>query len=50
VQGVEYIQIAFAGHAKGGVDAVNAEGVDQDLAAAAGWMGHGASVVLLVLV
>ena len=45
VQRVEHVEVAFAGHAEGGVDAVDGERVDQDLAAGAGRVGHG-SVVL----
>jgi hypothetical protein len=41
VQGVEHVEVAFAGHAEGGVHAVDLEGIDQDLAAAAGGVRHG---------
>ena len=40
VQRVEHVQIAFAGYAESGVDAVDLQGVDQDLAAGAGWVRH----------
>jgi hypothetical protein len=41
VQCVEHVEVAFAGHAEGGVHAVDLECVDQDLAAAAGGVRHG---------
>jgi hypothetical protein len=40
VQRVEHIEVALARYAEGGVDAVDLECVDQDLAAGAGWVGH----------
>jgi len=46
VQRVEHIQVAFAGDAEGGVDAVDAERVDQDLAAGAGRVGHGGVILV----
>ena len=47
VQRVEHVEVALARHAEGGVDAVDLECVDQDLAAGAGWVGH---VVMPLLV
>jgi hypothetical protein len=41
VQCVQHVEVAFAGHAEGGVHAVGMERIDQDLAAGAGRVGHG---------
>ena len=48
VQRIEHVQVAFAGDAEGGVDAVDVERIDQELAAGAGRVGHG-EVILEVL-
>lgn len=40
VQRVEHVQVAFAGYAESGVGAVDLQGIDQDLAAGAGWVRH----------
>jgi len=40
VQGVEHVEVAFARHAKGGVDTVDLQGIDQDLAAGTGLLRH----------
>jgi hypothetical protein len=40
MQGVEHVQIAFAGYAESGVYAVDLQGIDQNLAAGAGWLRH----------
>ena len=47
VERIEQPEIAFAGHAKGQIDAVDRELVDQDLAAGAeiGGSGHDLSIV-----
>ncbi len=46
MQRVEHVEVAFAGHAKGDLDAMDLERIDQDPAAAAGRVGH---VVCLVV-
>ena len=48
VQRVQHVEIAFAGHAEGGVHAVDLERIDQDLAAAAGGVRHG-EVILITM-
>ena len=40
VQGIEHVEVAFARHAKSGVDTMDLQGIDQDLAAGTGLLRH----------